>query len=132
MMTGDYPFRAAIPPADALRILRTEGAAEHGADLVQEFIKCLGIYPVGSLVQVGSGALGIVMASNPSARLKPLLMMVRNENGQDIKPRTLMNLALLPDGKTSNEKWNIQTVVDPKKFNIDVSAIVAEEVRLNK
>jgi putative nucleotidyltransferase with HDIG domain len=132
MMTGDYPFRAAIPPADALRILRTEGAAEHGADLVQEFIKCLGIYPVGSLVQVGSGALGIVMASNPSARLKPLLMMVRNENGQDIKPRTLMNLALLPDDKTSNEKWNIQTVVDPKKFNIDVSAIVAEEVQLNK
>ncbi|MGH8370983.1 MAG: hypothetical protein ACRESC_08375, partial [Gammaproteobacteria bacterium] len=64
--------------------------------------------------------------------LKPLLIMVRNENGQDIKPRTLMNLAILPDDKASNEKWNIQTVVDPKKFNIDVSAIVAEEVQLNK
>jgi putative nucleotidyltransferase with HDIG domain len=132
MMTGDYPFRAAVPPADALRILRTEGAAEHGADLVQEFIKCLGIYPVGSLVQVGSGALGIVMASNPSSRLKPLLMMVRNEEGREIKPRTLMNLALLPDDKASNDKWNIQTVVDPKKYDVDVSAIVAEEVQFNK
>ncbi|HET7650424.1 MAG TPA: HD-GYP domain-containing protein [Gammaproteobacteria bacterium] len=132
MMTGDYPFRAAMPPADALRALRTEGADEYGADLVQEFIKCLGIYPVGSLVQVASGALGIVMASNPSARLKPMLLMVRNENGQDIKPRTIMNLALLPDDKATNEKWTIQTVVDPKKFNIDVSAIVAEETLFNK
>ncbi|HET7921697.1 MAG TPA: HD-GYP domain-containing protein [Gammaproteobacteria bacterium] len=131
MLTGDYPFRTAIPPADALRILRTEGADEFGADLVQEFIKCLGIYPVGSLVQVGSGALGIVMASNPSARLKPLLMMVRDENGQTLKPRTLMNLALLPDDKASNEKWNIQSVVDPKKYNIDVAAIVAEEVQMS-
>lgn len=132
MMTGDYPFRAAVPPADALRMLRTEGADEYGADLVQEFIKCLGIYPVGSLVQVGSGALGIVMASNPSSRLKPLLMMVRNEAGQNMNPRTIMNLALLPDDKATNEKWNIQTVVDPKQFDIDVSAIVAEEVQFNK
>jgi putative nucleotidyltransferase with HDIG domain len=132
MMTGDYPFRSAMPPADALRALRTEGADEYGADLVQEFIKCLGIYPVGSLVQVASGALGIVMASNPSARLKPMLLMVRNEGGQDIKPRTIMNLALLPDDKATNEKWTIQTVVDPKKFNIDVSAIVAEETLFNK
>ncbi|HKI73965.1 MAG TPA: HD domain-containing phosphohydrolase, partial [Pseudomonadales bacterium] len=130
MMTGDYPFRAAVPPADALRILRTEGAMEYGADLVQEFIKCLGIYPVGSLVQVGSGALGIVMASNPSSRLKPLLLLVRNDKGEDIKPRTLMNLALLPDDKASNEKWAIQTVVDPKEHNVDVSAIVAEEVQM--
>lgn len=130
MMTADYPFRTAVPPADALRILRTGGATEYGADLVQEFIKCLGIYPVGSLVQVGSGALGIVMASNPSSRLKPLLLMVRNNQGQDIKPRTLMNLALLPDDKASNEKWTIQTVVDPKEHDIDVSAIVAEEVQM--
>ncbi|MGH7194432.1 MAG: hypothetical protein ACREJM_13005, partial [Candidatus Saccharimonadales bacterium] len=92
----------------------------------------LGIYPVGSLVQVGSGSLGIVMASNPSVRLKPILLMVRNEEGQDIKPRTIMNLALLPDDKATNEKWNIQTVVDPKQHNIDVSAIVAEEVQFNK
>ncbi|HEX5339805.1 MAG TPA: HD-GYP domain-containing protein [Gammaproteobacteria bacterium] len=132
MMTGDYPFRTAVPPADALRILRAEGGEEYGADLAQEFIKCLGIYPVGSVVQVGSGALGIVMASNPSARLKPLLMMVRDENGANLNPRTLMNLALLPDDRTSNEKWAIQTVVDPKKHDIDVSTIVAEEVQFNK
>lgn len=132
MMTGDYPFRAAVPPADALRMLRTEAAAEYGADLVQEFIKCLGIYPVGSLVRVGSGALGIVMASNPSVRLKPILLMVRNEEGKDINPRTIVNLALLPDDKPTNDKWNIQTVVDPKKHDIDVSAIVAEEVQFDK
>lgn len=132
MMTGDYPFRTAVPPADALRTLRTEGAEEFGADLVQEFIKCLGIYPVGSLVQVSSGALGIVMASNPSSRLKPLLLMVRDEQGQTLKPRTLVNLALLPDDKANNDKWAIQTVADPRQHNIDVSAIVAEEVQFNK
>ncbi len=50
--------RPASTAADALRVLRRKRANAYGKDLIQEFIRCLGIYPIGSLVECNNGALG--------------------------------------------------------------------------
>ncbi|MGE5625718.1 MAG: HD-GYP domain-containing protein [Bacillota bacterium] len=124
-LTTDNPYRPAASPADALRVLRLEGSHKYGRDLIQEFIRCLGIYPVGSLVRCNNGALAMVMSSNAESRLKPLIMVVRDEDGVDLKPRLLLNLATM--GEELAVRYGISGNADPKACNVNLPGIIAEE-----
>ena len=124
-LTSDSPYRPASTAADALRVLRSEGADAYGKDLIQEFIRCLGIYPIGSLVECNNGALAVVVSSTLASRLKPVIMVVRDERGKETKPRMLLSLATMGDDLVS--RWGIKGNADPKKHNLNLPGIIAEE-----
>jgi putative nucleotidyltransferase with HDIG domain len=124
-LTSDSPYRPASTAADALRVLRSESADAYGKDLIQEFIRCLGIYPIGSLVECNNGALAVVVSSTLASRLKPVIMVVRDERGKETKPRMLLSLATMGDDLVS--RWGIKGNADPKKHNLNLPGIIAEE-----
>jgi len=124
-LTSETPYHTAKTPADALAVLRTEGADAYGKDLVQEFIRCLGIYPIGSLVQCNNGALAVVVSSTPASRLKPVIMVIRDERGRETRQRMLLSLATMDPALAT--RWGLKGNVDPKAHNVDLAAIIAEE-----
>lgn len=124
-LTSDSPYRPASTAADALRVLRTEGAESYGKDLIQEFIRCLGIYPIGSLVECNNGALAVVVSSTPASRLKPVIMVVKDEHGKETRPRMLLSLASMNDEIAA--RWGIKGNADPRKHQLDLPGIIAEE-----
>ncbi|MCW8878069.1 MAG: HD-GYP domain-containing protein [Kangiellaceae bacterium] len=71
-LTADRVYKAGIPHIRAFAILR-ELAQENHLDksLVDQFIKCLGVYPVGSLVKLSTERLAIVEAKNLEQPTKP-------------------------------------------------------------
>ena len=98
-ITSNRAYKAAWSPAEALRKM-TEWSAGHFDRLVfQAFVKCVGIYPVGSLVRLESGLLGVVVGNSdhnllaPSvktfycthrkARLSPKVLDLSRSNAQD-------------------------------------------------
>lgn len=125
-LTGDSVYRTPLPPADALQVLHTESGEYYGSNLVQEFVRCLGIYPVGSLVELHSGAIAMVISSNPNSRLTPMVMMIRDEEGRNLKPRPLLDLSTLPDNMRA-EKWGIKGMANALTLGLDLAAIVLEE-----
>ena len=72
-MTSARPYRAALSPSHALRQLYDEGGAQYDPALVSAFVKTVGIYPVGTLVLLESGHLGVVEQLNPENMLTPLV-----------------------------------------------------------
>ncbi|MBW3567375.1 MAG: HD-GYP domain-containing protein [Proteobacteria bacterium] len=128
-MTTDRAYRKAMSPQDALTSMHKRAEADFGKRLMEEFIKCVGIYPIGSLVLLDSGALGVVVSSNPDARLKPLILLVRDEHGNDVMPRRLVNLATIGT-QGSAGTWSISRVVKAADYSVDISAIAAEEMRM--
>ncbi len=72
-MTSARPYRAALSPSHALRQLYDEGGAQYDPALVAAFVKTVGIYPVGTLVLLESGHLGVVEQLNPENILAPLV-----------------------------------------------------------
>ncbi|HEX2668203.1 MAG TPA: HD-GYP domain-containing protein [Gammaproteobacteria bacterium] len=126
-MTGGY-YRRPMTPTDALRVLKNQAGEEYGMELVEEFIRCLGTYPVGSLVELNSGSVVMVVGSNPSARLKPLIMFVRNEEGRLERPRMLNDLSKYSDEELA-ERWGIQRLVDPLDYDIDMWQVILEEIQ---
>ncbi|MGB9429017.1 MAG: HD-GYP domain-containing protein [Gammaproteobacteria bacterium] len=122
-LTTDNSYQPAITPAEALQRLRTTGMAGYGQELTQDFMRFIGLYPVGSLVKLSSGDMAVVFASDPSNRLRPLVMIAYDAQGREIQPHRLVNLAGLP-----TEKLSIQSIIDPKKHAIDTSRLFEKEL----
>ncbi len=71
-LTSDRCYRRGIEQIEVLRMLFNMGEKHFDAGLVQKFIKCIGVYPVGTLVQLESGLLGVVVESTDEL-LRPVV-----------------------------------------------------------
>jgi HD-GYP domain-containing protein (c-di-GMP phosphodiesterase class II) len=80
------------------------------------FLKMMGLYPVGSLVELGKGELAVVIRPSDQHVDRPVVQIVKDGR-----------LAELVDLATDTEQW-ITTVVDPADANIDVSALLSQPV----
>lgn len=72
-LTATRCYKEAMSPAAAFRILLSLTPFHLDQQLVYEFIRCIGIYPVGSLVELSDGRIGIVWASKDRDALHPIV-----------------------------------------------------------
>lgn len=61
----------AMTPHEALSLMFSQQRARYDAKALGIFIKCLGVYPPGTLVKLNNDAFGMVMSVNPAKPLKP-------------------------------------------------------------
>ncbi len=62
-------------PYQALSYMFTQQKPEFDAELLAVFIRCLGVYPPGTVVQLSNGALGMVVSVNPENQLSPSVLV---------------------------------------------------------
>ena len=94
--------------------------------LMQAFIRTIGIYPVGSVVELKTGHIGLVVKLTETHRLKPVVMLIMNRNKEYYPRRKLVNLASSIWDKRDGRS-EVKRIVDAKEFNIDVKNIINEE-----
>lgn len=126
-MTSDRAYRDALSADDALNQLYRYEYEAFGTDLIEAFIRCLGIFPVGSVVELDNGAIGVVVKTRPDARLRPTLRMVRTPDGQTYEKRLLVNLAEASPADEYNPASRIARALTPARANIDLAPIVMAE-----
>jgi len=126
-ITSDRVYHHGIPADQGLNAMYQMAPSDFGRELVQEFIKCVGIYPVGSLVELGNGAIGVVMTRDPLNRLRPVVMLLRDSRGRDYLPRRFVSLAA--QAELDHERdWTVRRVVDARQIGIDMHALAADEL----
>ena len=125
-ITSDRCYHDGMTPHDALQKLYEWMPDNYDTELVQTFIRTIGIYPVGSVVELQSGHIGIVVKLNETHRLKPVVMAIMNRDKQYYPRRKLINLAS-SIWDTKKNKPKIKRTLDPKEFNIDIKKIIDEE-----
>jgi putative nucleotidyltransferase with HDIG domain len=115
-MTSDRCYHKGMPAHRVLQHLYNLGQDGHlESKFVQQFIQCVGVYPVGSCVLLDSGEAGIVSQLNEDQPVSPKLILVRDANLCTMSPKTidLKEQATKPIRK-------IIAVVDSKELTIDV------------
>lgn len=78
-MTTNRKYQGACPSIKAFRTM-LEAPNLFDNELVQQFIKCVGVYPVGSLIKLKSGRIGMVYQSNEKSPLRPVVVTFYNIN----------------------------------------------------
>jgi HD-GYP domain-containing protein (c-di-GMP phosphodiesterase class II) len=95
-ITSKRPYAEQFSPSDALNMLyKLRGKLFHEA-LVEQFIQCIGIYPVGSTVELNTGEVGVVIAQNLVRRLKPRVMVILDASWHPIHPQVILDLVKEP------------------------------------
>ncbi len=65
-ITSNRPYKAGWEPTDSIKRMGEWCEAQYDKDVFQAFVSSVGIYPVGSLVRLASGRLGVVMEQTKS------------------------------------------------------------------
>lgn len=66
---------AALTPHEALSIMFTKLRSKFDPKLLQVFIRCLGVYPPGTIVQLSNGVIGMVATVNMKRPMKPVVVI---------------------------------------------------------
>jgi len=116
-VTSDRAYHNGMSPHSALKIMyELRNKAFHGG-LIEEFIRCMGIYPIGSVVEMNTGEVGVVVTMNRVRRLRPRVVMVLQANNVPYPRPQTVDLAQLT---TKNGKaYEISTVVEPGLYGIN-------------
>jgi HD-GYP domain-containing protein (c-di-GMP phosphodiesterase class II) len=119
-LTHPRPYAEAIAPSNALSMLYGWRDTQFDRPLVEQFIQCIGIYPVGALVELNSGDVGIVIAQNLVRRLQPRVMLVIDAKGSRRNPQLILDLSREPkmDGETP---YRIKRTLEKGSVAIDAS-----------
>lgn len=88
-ITSDRCYKKGAPAAEALRILYKCGGTQFDKELVEVFIKMIGLYPPGSLVEMSSGEVAVVLSTDPNQKLRPLLELVLDNKGYPCESRVI-------------------------------------------
>ncbi len=95
-MVSPRGARPALPIRQAVRRLyQRERRHRFDRTLIDRLIQCVGVYPLGTAVELNTGERGIVIAVNPDARLKPTVKVVTDPAGQRYPTPRIIDLAAL-------------------------------------
>jgi HD-GYP domain-containing protein (c-di-GMP phosphodiesterase class II) len=90
------PYAEAMSSYEALRTLTGWGGELFQEALVQQFVSSVGVFPVGSLIELSTGEVAIVVAHNKVRRLKPRVLIVTGPDKTPAPHPTMVDLLYDP------------------------------------
>ena len=121
-LTSERPYAQAVSPSTALSMLYKWRGTFFDAALVEQFIRCIGIFPLGSVVELNSGEVGIVIAQNLEKRLQPRVMVIRDASGIALKPQKLLDLSREPKVRVG-EPYRIRRTLEYGKAGVNTDTL---------
>jgi HD-GYP domain-containing protein (c-di-GMP phosphodiesterase class II) len=128
-MTSSRPQRSGFPPHMVLaEILKMSGTL-YDPSMAEVFIRHVGVFPVGNMVELTSGRFGIVASINKSDPLRPVVIVFNAKKkltaseitGKDDESSYILTLGrweLIDLAREGSEFGKIKRGVDHRKFHI--------------
>ncbi len=122
-ITSDRVYHDHMDPHEAIKRMYEWSERDFNRAMLEKFIKCVGIYPLGSLVEVNKAEIGFVISSNATSALKPDVLLVMN--GQRRPYSTPQKISLTEKSPTSQkDKWVITHVLDAVEEGVRIDSFV--------
>ena len=125
-ITSDRCYHDAITPYDALRNMYEWVNEDFDKIIIEQFIKCLGIYPIGCVVELNLGHIGIVVSASEKTKLRPIVLLVLNSKREKFPTPKLINLAH-PKWRTGAQKLEVKKILSQNEYEFNIKDIIMNE-----
>jgi HD-GYP domain-containing protein (c-di-GMP phosphodiesterase class II) len=122
MTSGRVYAKTPLTPDEALRKMVEQAGTSFDPILLKVLINMLGIYPVGSVVLLDNGEVGVVMKSNPDELSRPEVAIIADKEGKKDKVE-MVDLTRI-DEKTERYKRTILKTIDPRPYKLDIARYI--------
>ena len=109
-ITSDRPYKAGWCPAESLRRMNEWTKGHFEPRVFQAFVKTLGIYPIGTLVRLSCGRLGVVTEQGSHSLLRPQVKVFFSTRSNERILPTVIDLA------HEDAAYKIVNIEDPEKW----------------
>jgi hypothetical protein len=126
-ITSNRPYKVGWDPAESLRKMAEWANGHFDGKVFQAFVKSLGIYPIGSLVLLSSGRLGVVVEQTTKSLTTPCVkVFFSTKSNMRITP-VVVDLSKVTNGE------KIASREDPAKWNFsDLNELWSGQPDINK
>jgi HD-GYP domain-containing protein (c-di-GMP phosphodiesterase class II) len=93
-LTSSRPYADAVSAFHAMKVLSQSAGKLFHEPLVEQFVQAIGLFPVGSLVELSSGQVCAVVSHNKIRRLKPRVLVLTDATKQPLDAPYELNLLL--------------------------------------
>ena len=121
-LTAKRVYKSAMPMYQALLRIHKNKGVEFDSHAVDLFVKTLGLYPVGSLVELNTSELGVVFQPNVDDSRRPVVGLVTLPGGRERGAPFIVDLAR----RSQSDGREITRVLGPEKLDVDVEQIMAD------
>ena len=107
-------------PVEAIKIMSNFSGRHFNPDILKSFMDMMGLYPLGTMVRLTTGELGVVTKLNEGAPEKPIVKILYGEDGAEVETPFEADLS-------TDSRREIVTNVNPATTAVDLGAFVEKE-----
>jgi len=117
-LTNPRTYAEIMPAYEALQTLSIFNSALYQPSMVEQFIQAIGVFPVGSMIELSSGEVAVVISHSKVRRLKPRVLIISDSNKCKSPQPTLLDL-LYQHQPSDNKELYIQRGLPMGAFGLD-------------
>jgi HD-GYP domain-containing protein (c-di-GMP phosphodiesterase class II) len=123
-LTADRKYRSrSFTPDEALRKMWSEGAKSFDMILLKNFIQMMGVFPIGSVVELTNGKFATVMDYPDGPMTPPLVMLLEKTGDGGMFGGEVINLHKTDNGSS---ELNITGGVMPSRIGVSVAGLLLD------
>ena len=127
-LSSDRIYHKGMSSDETLAKLYDWSQRELDARLVGQFIQCLGLFPVGTLVELSSAEIGVVIEINRRQPRKSKVLLVLDRNGKALAAHRIVDLSRRQGLFSRGDGPQIEHALTPNSHGIDAAALAAAHV----
>ena len=119
-MSSDRSYAKAMSSYDAMREFKALSDKSFQSELIEQFIQAIGIFPAGTLVELNTGEIAVVLKEHRASRLRPEVAIILDVNKRPLDDFRVVDLdEQSVDSSRSVNVW-ITRGVKPGEYDIKI------------
>lgn len=119
-MSSNRPYAAAMSSYDVMREFKSLADKSFQAELVEQFIQAIGIFPAGTLVELSTDEIAVVLKEHRTSRLLPEVAIILDAKRKKLDDFRIVDLADQPEEKLASSGVWIKRGLNPGEFDINL------------
>lgn len=117
-ITSENHYNPGFSASHAMSELYRQKNKAYDGEMVDAFIRAIGVFPVGTVIETHSGEVGIVVSTSDAHKLNPSVIMVLNSKKKPFEKAHILNTARVMAEDGEGFRFNIRRALNAGNYGV--------------